>query len=87
MRIRTRESVILDDASRQSLFFEDDYLRDRHIKSILCLSLIKQGRLIGVRYFENSLASHVFTSARISVLELLAAQAAIFAIVECMDDG
>src|SRR6266478_896352 len=37
----------------------------------------KQSRLIGVLYLENNLASHVFTPTRISVLELLASQAAI----------
>ena len=52
--IRTRESVILDDASRPNLFSEDDYLRGRPAKSILCLPLIKQGRLIGVLYLENN---------------------------------
>jgi PAS domain S-box-containing protein len=39
--------------------------------------LVKQAKLIGVLYLENNLASHVFTPARISVLELLASQAAI----------
>jgi PAS domain S-box-containing protein len=38
---------------------------------------VKQSKLIGVLYLENNLASHVFTPARISVLELLASQAAI----------
>jgi PAS domain S-box-containing protein len=38
---------------------------------------VKQAKLIGVLYLENKLASHVFTPARISVLELLASQAAI----------
>jgi PAS domain S-box-containing protein len=38
---------------------------------------LKQTRLIGVLYLENDLASHVFTPARISLLELLASQAAI----------
>jgi len=38
---------------------------------------VKQSRLIGVLYLENNLASHVFTPSRISVLELLASQAAI----------
>jgi PAS domain S-box-containing protein len=38
---------------------------------------VKQTKLIGVLYLENNLASHVFTPARISVLELLASQAAI----------
>ena len=40
--IRTRESVILDDASKPNLFSADDYLSDRQSKSILCLPLIKQ---------------------------------------------
>jgi len=44
---------------------------------MLCLPLVKQSKLIGVLYLENNLASHVFTSARISVLEVLASQAAI----------
>ena len=75
--IRTRESVILDDASRPNLFSGDDYLRDRQSKSILCLPLIKQQQLTGILFLENALASHAFTPARIAVLELLAAQAAI----------
>jgi PAS domain S-box-containing protein len=44
---------------------------------VLCLPLVKQAKLMGVLYLENNLASHVFTPARISVLELLASQAAI----------
>jgi PAS domain S-box-containing protein len=75
--IRTHESVILDDASRPNLFSEDDYLRGRRAKSILCLPLIKQGRLTGLLYLENALASHVFTPDRARLLELLGSQAAI----------
>ena len=75
--IRTHESVILDDASRPNLFSEDDYLHGRKTKSILCLPLIKQGRLTGVLYLQNTLTSRAFTRDRIAVLELLAAQAAI----------
>jgi len=75
--IRTRESVILDDASKPSLFSGDDYLRDRRSKSILCVPLIKQGELTGILLLENALTSHAFTPARIAILELLAAQAAI----------
>jgi PAS domain S-box-containing protein len=69
--------VILDDASRPSLFSDDDYLRGGQTKSILCLPLIKQGRLTGLLYLENTLTSHAFTPDRTAVLELLAAQAAI----------
>jgi PAS domain S-box-containing protein len=75
--IRTRESVILDDALAQNAFPADEYLCQKHARSVLCLPLVKQAKLIGVLYLENNLASHVFTPARISVLELLASQAAI----------
>jgi len=75
--IRTRESVILDDASKPNIFSEDDYLRRRPAKSILCLPLIKQGRLTALLYLENTLSSHAFPPDRIAVLDLLAAQAAI----------
>ena len=75
--IRTRESVILDDALAPNMFSADEYIRQKHARSVLCLPLVKQARLIGVLYLENNLASHVFTPARISVLELLASQAAI----------
>jgi PAS domain S-box-containing protein len=75
--IRTRESVILDDASAQNPFSADEYICRKYARSILCLPLVKQSTLIGILYLENNLASRVFTPARISVLELLASQAAI----------
>jgi PAS domain S-box-containing protein len=75
--IRTRESVILDDALAQNPFSADEYIRQKHARSVLCLPLVKQAKLIGALYLENKLASRVFTPARISVLELLASQAAI----------
>jgi PAS domain S-box-containing protein len=75
--IRTRESVILDDAVAQNPFSADEYICQKHARSVLCLPLVKQAKLIGVLYLENNQASHVFTLTRISVLELLASQAAI----------
>src|SRR6202043_1404325 len=75
--IRTRESVILDDASVQNPFSSDEYIGRKHARSVLCLPLVKQAKLIGVLYLENNLASYVFTPTRISVLKLLASQAAI----------
>jgi hypothetical protein len=57
--MRTRESVILDDAAMQNLFSEDPYFGLRRQRSILCLPLIRQGMLGGLLYLENTLASHV----------------------------
>jgi PAS domain S-box-containing protein len=74
---RTQESVILDDASAQNLFSEDEYFRRQRPRSILCLPLVKQVKLVGVLYLENNLAPGVFTTGRLAMLELLASQAAI----------
>jgi PAS domain S-box-containing protein len=74
---RTGESVILDDASTQSPFSADTYICRYHARSILCLPLINQAKLIGVLYLENNLTPRAFTPKRITVLKLLASQAAI----------
>ena len=51
--VRTRESVILDDASAQHPFSADTYIRQQHARSILCLPLINQAKLIGLLYLEK----------------------------------
>ena len=75
--LHTRESVILDDAATQPSFAADPYVRQHQARSILCLPLINQGKLIGVLYLENNLTPRAFAPARIAVLKLLASQAAI----------
>ncbi|WP_080482120.1 trifunctional serine/threonine-protein kinase/ATP-binding protein/sensor histidine kinase [Pseudomonas syringae] len=75
--MRTRQSVVLDDAMQASDFVDDPYFHQRQARSVLCLPLVKQGQVIGVLYLENNLAPGVFTSNRTTVLELLAGQAAI----------
>jgi PAS domain S-box-containing protein len=74
---RTQDSVILDDASARGSFSNDEYIRREHARSILCLPLVKQGRLIAMLYLENNLAANVFTPARIAVLNVLVSAAAI----------
>jgi GAF domain-containing protein len=53
--IRTQSQVILDDARGQSMFADDEYMRRKRVRSLLCLPLLKQAKLIGVIYLENSL--------------------------------
>jgi PAS domain S-box-containing protein len=75
--VRTKASVLLDDASGKNPFSADDYIHRNNARSILCLPLLKQGRLIGVLYLENDLAPHVFTPTRTAILRLLASGAAL----------
>jgi PAS domain S-box-containing protein len=75
--IRTRESVILDDAAAPTLFSADAYVQQRRPRSVLCLPLVTQAKLVGALYLENNLTPRAFTPGPIAVLELLASQAAI----------
>jgi PAS domain S-box-containing protein len=74
---RTQDRVLLDDVAGQNPYSEDDYFRRNRSQSILCLPLTRLGHLVGILYLENNLTRHVFTPARIAVLNLLASQAAI----------
>ena len=75
--IRTLETVILDDAASHKSFFSDPYIVEHRCRSVLCLPLLKQRKITGVLYLENNLAPRVFTRERVTVLKLLASQAAI----------
>lgn len=74
---RTRESLILSDASVEHRFSFDPYIVQNRPLSMLCVPLLRQAGLMGVLYLENSLVKGAFAGQRIAVLELLAAQAAI----------
>lgn len=74
---RTREAVVLRDATQEGKFIRDPYIVETQPKSILCIPIINKGKLIGLLYLENNLTTDAFTSERLEVLKLLAAQAAI----------
>ena len=73
---RAHESIRLDDASMSGEFSHDQYIRLVRARSVLCLPLLQQGRLIALLYLENNVARGVFTPARMAVLNVLASQAA-----------
>ncbi len=74
---RTKESVVLNDASGEGIFTQDPYIIQNQPKSILCSPLINQGKLNGMLYLENNLTTGAFTWERQEVLNLLSGQAAI----------
>jgi PAS domain S-box-containing protein len=75
--IRTHDSVILNDATRECHFTNDPYIQNNQTQSLLCLPLLNQNKLVGVLYLENQLATGVFTPEPSQVLNLLLTQAAI----------
>ncbi|WP_437739289.1 AAA family ATPase [Sorangium sp. So ce1504] len=74
---RSHERVLLDDAAARHPFMEDEYFSHKRPKSVLCLPIVHQARLIGLLYLENNLVTGAFTPGRLSVIELLASQSAI----------
>jgi formate hydrogenlyase transcriptional activator len=72
---RTRERVLLHDAAVGDLA-SGGGLHDGQARSILCLPLSTEDELLGMLYLEGA-TPHTFTTARVEMMELLAAQAAI----------
>ncbi|NJN55629.1 MAG: GAF domain-containing protein, partial [Anaerolineae bacterium] len=74
---RTREYLVLDDATTDSQFATDPIIMQRQSRSVLCLPLLHHGDQTGILYLENNLAPGAFTADRLKVLTMLASQAAI----------
>ena len=74
---RTKGTIVLNDATSEGQFTNDYYIVDKETKSILCTPLLNQGQLKGIVYLENNLTTGAFTSERVELLNILAAQAAI----------
>ncbi len=74
---RSAAPVVLDDAVHDPEHAHDPYIRARRPRSLLCAPILRRGRTVGAIYLENELAAGVFTPARLEVLKLLTAQAAI----------
>ncbi|MCU0547588.1 MAG: AAA family ATPase [Oscillatoriaceae cyanobacterium Prado104] len=74
---RTQSEVVLSDATREGRFTAEPYITLNQPKSVLCAPIINQGKLIGILYLENNLATGAFTADRLAVLNILSAQAAI----------
>ena len=74
---RSATAVILSDAAHVGPFTTDPYVAEKQPKSVLCMPLVNQGKLLGILYLENNLTTDSFTPDRIEVLNLLSSQAAI----------
>ena len=69
--LRTSETVVINDASNEKIFANDDYIKASSPKSIFCMPLIYQNRISGILYLENNIAIGAFTPERLRMLEML----------------
>jgi len=74
---RTCDTVAIGDASNHVVYQDDPYIRANSVKSVLGLPVLNQGKLLGILYAENNTMTHAFTSRRLTLLRVIAGQAAI----------
>ncbi|AFY33683.1 ATP-binding sensor histidine kinase [Calothrix sp. PCC 7507] len=74
---RSLKPAVIIDATVHPQLINDPYIQQQQPKSILCSPILHQGKLLGVLYLENNLATGVFTRDRVELLNLLCSQAAI----------
>ncbi len=73
----TLSLVVIENAAIEPTLAADPYLLHHAPKSMLCLPILNQSKLIGILYLENNLTVGAFTGDRLEVLNLLISQAAI----------
>ena len=71
--IQTGSSVVENNA--QAKFIHDPYLQKHQTKSLLCAPLLHQGKILGIIYLENNLATGIFDAQRLAMLKVLSSQA------------
>ena len=74
---RTKEMVLFGNASEEGEFKNSAEVQELKLKSVLCLPVIIQNKLLGILYLENRLADSVFTAERTDMTRLFTSEAAI----------
>ena len=74
---RSKKALIIHNAGTSTEYSNTKYIHENQVKSVLCLPLLRMGKLTGCIYLENNLAPGIFSTDRLAVLKLLAGQIAI----------
>jgi predicted ATPase/signal transduction histidine kinase len=73
----TLQKIVIDHLQTNLPGLMGKYMLTYQPRSVFCLPVVNQGRLVAIVYLENQHTSGVFTDERLQVIQLLAAQAAI----------
>lgn len=71
------EPSVIVDATAHPTLATDAYVMAQQPKSMLCIPILQQGKLVAILYLENRVTVGAFTRDRIELLNLLCTQAAI----------
>ncbi len=75
--LQTRQPVLSMNAMEDPRFANRQSVQFHNLRSVLCVPLIAQGRLLGVIYLDNRLKSGVFDDRQLTMLTAFANQASI----------
>jgi PAS domain S-box-containing protein len=71
------QPVVIINAAAHSILSTDGYVVQHQPQSVLCIPILRQGKLVAILYLENQITSGAFTSDRVELLNFLCTQAAI----------
>lgn len=73
----TRQPILSVNAMEDPRFANRQSVQLTHLRSVCCVPLMAQGRLLGIIYIDNRLKSGVFTERHLAMLSAFANQAAV----------
>jgi len=71
------QPVVYTSSGHSEQFERCPYLQDKEVISVLCLPIVRQNKISGVLYLENTHTADAFQLDRVQTLEIIASQAAI----------
>jgi predicted ATPase/signal transduction histidine kinase len=75
--MRTRESIVIREATEEPLSANDAYVQRKRLRSVMVVPIMHQGEMNALLYLENNVVAGAFTERRLELLQLLASQTAI----------
>lgn len=74
---RTHQLIMFNNLKNAPDFIQFDQNTADPPQSLLCLPMMRQKRLVGILYLENTMTTGLFTKPRLEILKMFASQAAI----------
>ncbi len=74
--LRTRQSVVLEDATQDITFSKDAFFKKNQVRAVACAPLVHKGRFLGAYYLEHGELASVFSADRVRMLDMLSAMIA-----------
>ncbi|NVJ85680.1 MAG: AAA family ATPase [Algoriphagus sp.] len=70
----SKEPLLIEDALLSQPFDTDPIVREKSLRSVLCIPFINQSKISGIIYLTHSLNKNAFSKEQISLMRLMAAQ-------------